>query len=520
MNKLSNVMQDLPPFVAIFVNTQDEFLSEFTLPENNDVFQITGFSGSNGYALLTKKKGILFTDGRYILQAKKELPPFFEVRDISSFFDTIKQDGVNSMALNFNRVSVQFVKKIQNLLPQLKLVHLEETFAKPFVSNNNFYEIENAGKTKEEKIGAIVKHLKELKKDGFFIADPQNTCWALNIRGSDESFTPVYKATLFVKSDGSYELNPELHKITGNVLIDEQTTLMQYNSIVAEKTFDDFITNQKAVKNEAEILGMVNAHKVDGKILTEFLQWLEENYEGKTEWEISQKLLKCRKSHEAFKMSSFATICGCNENGAIIHYNPKKETAKVMKKNSIVLIDSGGQFYSKHTFGTTDVTRTVFLGETPPDEYKKAFTLVLKGHIAVAATVFDEKTPSSYFDVLARKFLKEHNMDYPHSTGHGVGAFLSVHEAGCGISSRNNRPIKEGMIISNEPGYYLEGKFGIRIENLVLVRKNKDGNLFFETITLVPIQEKSVDFNLLTKEEKQWLKNYNEKCMENLCNNL
>jgi Xaa-Pro aminopeptidase len=519
MTLLEKAKSYLQKVDAIFFNTQDEFLSEYTKPANNDVFQITGFSGSNGFALLTKTKSILFTDGRYTIQAKNELPTLFEVRDISSFFETLKQEGVNSMVLNFNRVSIQFAQKLQSLLPQFKLVHLRETFAKQFVSNNNFYEVET-GIKKEEKLNAIAQYLREKNKDGFFVGDAQNTCWVLNIRGSDEDFTPVYKATLFVRSNGSYIINPELHTITGGILIDSQTTLMQYNSIFAEKEFDDFITNQKAVKNNAEILGVVNAHKIDGKILTEFFNWLEENYEGKTEWEISQKLLEFRKTHKAFKMLSFATICGCGENGAIIHYNPQKEVAKVVVENSTLLMDSGAQLYGKDILGTTDITRTVFLGEAPPEEYKTAFTLVLKGHIAVATAVFSQDTPSSYFDELARKFLKEHNMDYPHSTGHGVGAFLSVHEAGCGISSRNPKPLKEGMLLSNEPGYYLEGKFGIRIESLILVRKNTDGNLFFETITLVPIQEKSVDFTLLTQQEKQWLKSYNKKCMENLVNNL
>jgi Xaa-Pro aminopeptidase len=519
MTLLQKAKEYLNKVDAIFFNTQDEFLSEFTKPENNDVLQITGFSGSNGFALLTRTKSILFTDGRYTIQAKNELPPSFEMMDISLFFDTIKQEGINSMVLNFGRVSVQFIKKIQNLLPQLKLIHLEEEFARLFVSNGNCYEVK-AGKTKEEKLAEIEEYLNQNNKDGFFIADAQNTCWVLNIRGTDENFTPVYKATLFVRSDGSYTINPDLDKITGKIFIDLQTTFMQYNSISAKKEFSEFLTDAKAVKNNTETLEMINAHKIDGKILTEFFNWLENNYEGKTEWEISQKLLEFRTSRKSFKMLSFTTICGCGENGAIIHYNPKKETAKIVKENSVLLIDSGGQFYGEGILGTTDITRTVFLGSTPPEKYTKAFTLVLKGHIAVATAVFDEKTPSSYFDKLARKFLKKHGMDYPHSTGHGVGAFLSVHEAGCGISSHSNRVLKEGMILSNEPGYYLEGEFGIRIENLLLVKKNYDGSLFFKTITLVPIQEKSVDFTLLTEEEVQWLKGYNKKCIENLDNNI
>lgn len=504
---------------AIFFTTQDEFLSEFTKPENNDVLCGTGFSGSNGYALLTKTKNILFTDGRYLLQAKNELPSSFEVQNISAFTKSLKEEGISSLALNFARVSAQFVKKLHSVLPQLKLVHLKEILSEPFSNNGTFYEVE-AGRSSKEKLEAVAKYLTEASRDGFFIADAQNTCWLLNIRGNDEHYTPVCKITLFVKNNGSYEINPDLTKITGSILVDTQTTFLQWNTIPAEKQFDDFITNTKAIKNDAEIEGIINAHKIDGKILTQFFTDLETNYHGKTEVQIAEELLACRKSHSSFNMLSFATICGCNENGAIIHYHAKPEITKTVTEESVLLIDSGGQFYGKNILGTTDITRTVYLGNNPSADYKKAFTLVLKGHIAVATAVFNEATPSNTFDHLARKFLKEHGMDYAHSTGHGVGAFLSVHEAGCGISFRSEKPLKEGMLLSNEPGYYLEGKFGIRIENLILVCKNAEGDLFFETITLVPIQEKSIDFTLLTKEEKSWLEAYNKKCIEILDHNL
>lgn len=510
---------------AAFINTHDEFLSEFTKRENNDLFHVTGFTGSNGYCLITKNKNLFFTDGRYTLQAKNEIPHSFEIYPIHAFFNVLIQEGITSILLHFEKVSERFIKKIHTLLPQLKFIHLDEKYSKPFKGSNRFYYVKDSlvGEKSKDKINKIQNYLKENNKDGFFIADAQSVCWVLNIRGEDETFTPIYKTTLFIGIDG-YKIEPSLEGITGDIFVDDYITHKQYVQIPAGKTFNSLIADLKAIKNNSEINGMVNSHKIDGKAVTEFLKWFENNYHGLSEWDVSQKILEFRNKSRYFIMPSFQTICGVNSNGAIIHYNPRPDKCQKIKENSVVLIDSGGQYIDIHgkkeILGTTDITRTVFVGNgEPSSEYKKAFTLVLKGHIAVATTKFQKETPGKFFDDLARKFLKDHGMDYSHSTGHGVGAFLSVHEDGCSLSARNEDILKAGMIISNEPGYYLEGKFGIRIENLILVREDVQ-SLFFETITLVPIQEKSIDFNLLTDEEKFWVLEYNKRCMENLSLNI
>lgn len=480
------------------LNTQDEFLSEFTLKENNDIFNITGFTGSNGIALIEINSLLkflknaqescinnmyFFTDGRYMLQSQNEISPHFQILSILNLFEHLKILNPQKIFLDFKKNSYKFINSLQKTLPHLSLKDITDLeidkISKPITVNKNFFELNNAitGKTKKSKIKEIQDFLCQNNKDGFFVSNVQNVCWLLNIRGSDEKFTPIYKNTLLIKKD-EYFLSPDLKKITGNIFIENDITYFQYINIDANKEFSNFITEKKAIKNNVEIDGMINAHKIDGKCLTKFLLWLEDNYLHKTEWDISEKLLEFRKKSEYFKMPSFPTICGVNENGAIIHYNPTQENAKIVKENSILLIDSGGQYADlsgkQKILGTTDVTRTVFLGKEPPNEYKKAFTLVLKGHIAIAMAKFNLKTPSNYFDYLARKPLQENNMDYPHSTGHGVGAFLSVHEAGCGFSQKNTSSLKNGMIISNEPGYYLENKFGIRIESLVLVKNNKN----------------------------------------------
>jgi Xaa-Pro aminopeptidase len=508
---------------AYFANTQDNFLSEYTLPQNNEILQITGFTGSNGYILITKNKSLFFTDGRYILQAKNELPRGFVVYHIKDFQQIFKEQSFKTLALDFSRISKKFASSAEKHILQLK--HINCFYANLCEANANHYALpeEIVGENTASKIRKVQEYLKASNKDGFFVSNPQNTCWLLNIRGNDEPFTPIHKATLFI-TGSDYTLNPKLEQISGSILLEEDISYANFCKINAEKHFSNFITSLKAVKNSVEIECMVNAHKIDGQCLAEFLVWLEENYNGKTEYKISQKLLEFRQKSEYFKTPSFATICGCNENGAIIHYNATKEKAKTVRENSILLIDSGGQYADfsgkNKILGTTDVTRTIFLGETPPEKYKQTFTLVLKGHIAIAMAEFNKDTPSSYFDALARKYLLEHGLNYDHSTGHGVGAFLSVHEAGCGFSSKNDETLKAGMIISNEPGCYIEGEFGIRIENLVLVCEKKSGMLYFKTLTLVPIQEKSVDFTLLTQQEKTWLAEYNKIALENLINRL
>jgi Xaa-Pro aminopeptidase len=525
MNKIEKIREYLKKeeISAYFANTQDNFLSEYTLPQNNEVLQITGFTGSNGYVLIAQNKSLFFTDGRYLLQAKNELPNGFEIHHIKDFQQILKEQAFKVLALDFTRIAKKFTSSMEK--HGVKLEHVESFYTNLCENNANYYVLPEGivGDSALNKIAKVQECLKSANKDGFFISNPQNVCWLLNIRGNDEPYTPIYKTTLFVTGN-NYMLNPKLEQISGNVFLEDEVSYANFCKINAEKHFSNFITNLKAVKNSVEIEGMVNTHKIDGKILTKFLQLLEEDYNGKTEYEISQNLLEFRGASEYFKMPSFATICGCNANGAIIHYNATKGKAKTVRENSVILIDSGGQYADfsgkNKILGTTDVTRTIFVGENPTEKYKKVFTLVLKGHIAIATAEFSKDTPSSHFDAIARKYLLEHYLNYDHSTGHGVGAFLSVHEAGCGFSSKNNEPLKAGMVISNEPGCYIEGEFGIRIESLVLVCEKANGMLYFQTLTLVPIQEKSVDFTLLTQQEKTWLAEYNKIALENLINRL
>ena len=528
LKKLENLRQYivLHNVDGIFLNTNDEYISEYSSDECNLLLQYTGFSGSNGCAIITQYETLFFTDGRYTLQAKNELLPCFEVLDIKDFFVILAAKNFTQIVLNYNLITTDFAHRIINENPQLSLINGDYHLRSKFQNRGVFYPVSEklTGLSSIEKIQIVQNHLKENGKNAFLVTNPQNVCWLLNIRGSDEDFTPVYKTTLLIARN-SYIVNPNLEKIRGNVYIESTINYCKFHELKWVTTFkSNNITELKTQKNQHEIDGVVNTHKIDGQILTQFLQELEQNYMGLTEFEIGENLLKARQKSPYFTTPSFSTICGCNENGAIVHYNAKKNSCKIVQENSIILLDSGGQFIDKtakkQVLGTTDVTRTVFLGGNPPEEYKKWFTLVLKGHISVANAKLTNETLSYEIDTLARKPLLEQGYNYNHGTGHGVGAFLSVHESGAGIGAESNLKFKAGMVISNEPGAYFEGKFGIRIENLLLVRQNSDSTMFFETITLVPIQEKSINFDMLTHEEANWVLEYNARCLENLRWNL
>jgi len=259
----------------------------------------------------------------------------------------------------------------------------------------------------------------------------------------------------------------------------------------------------KSIKNQSEIKHMINAHIKDGLALTRFIFWIKNiNKKKINEIEAQNKLEKFRKLNKSYLFPSFNTIAGAGSNGAIVHYRASKKTAKIIKKDDIFLCDSGGQY----KYGTTDVTRTICFSKQP-NSIKNIYTKVLKGHIAVATTNLKKFNKGKQIDARARRFLKKDGLDYAHGTGHGVGFFLNVHEGPQSISKYNTVKLKEGMIVSNEPGFYKKDKYGIRIENLLYIRKNKN-KLEFENLTLAPIEKDLINYNLLNKNEKNYLFNY------------
>ena len=312
-------------------------------------------------------------------------------------------------------------------------------------------------------------------------------------------------------------VNLFLSKLTNmKVIIDGSTCSMHFENTILEKnkiiSRIDPINYLKSIKSKIEIENIKKAHIDDGAALTKYLFWLKKNYIKKKVSEISaaRKLLNFRKKNKNFKFLSFPTISGTGPNGAIIHYKATKKSNRRLKKKDIYLVDSGGQY----NFGTTDVTRTISLHNSDL-RIKNIFTRVLKGHIAVASFKLKKNTSGSAIDPMARKYLKQINLDYAHGTGHGVGYFQNVHEGTHAISKNNSVNFKEGMVVSNEPGYYEKNNFGIRIENLIYVKKNKN-NIYFDNLTMAPIDKDLIDKSILNRNEINWINHYHEKVFVNL----
>ena len=300
----------------------------------------------------------------------------------------------------------------------------------------------------------------------------------------------------------------EIKKLKGkNFIIDENSCSVYFENLIKSKfkikKREDPIYYLKSIKNKTEINHMIKSHVYDGAALTKFLYWIKNtNKKPITEVQAQKKLEKFRKQNRTYLYPSFDTIAGTGKNGAIIHYRAKPENCRIIKKKDIFLCDSGGQY----KYGTTDVTRTICFSKQSQN-IKNIFTKVLKGHIAVATSNLKKDNIGKKIDIRARKFLKKSNLDYAHGTGHGVGFFLNVHEGPQSISKINKVKIKEGMVLSNEPGFYKKNKFGIRIENLVYVKK-QNKKLLFENLTMAPIEKDLINYNLLTNFEKTYLFKY------------
>ena len=532
------------------VPKNDEFFDE-SIPVNKDRLKfISNFSGSYGFAIILKNKNFLFVDGRYTLQAKIQSGKNFKIY-------TLPNQHPSSI-FKKNKLKIGFDPKIHTKLDLNKI--FSKTFCKPVHINENlidkiwdrkdnfkpkkFYILPDkaVGQNYISKIRKVVKILKKLKADLKFFSSGENVSWLLNIRGQDSDFAPITNAYLTIDTKKRVNLFCDLKKLENsfknkffgikfidikyldsflrkvknkNVLIDPKTCSLFFENILKKENsikYSDPISILKSIKFKNEIKNIIKSHIFDGAALTKFLFWINQNYKKKriTEIDAQEKLLKFRKKNKNFKFSSFPTISGTGPNGAVIHYKANKTTNRILKKGDIYLVDSGGQY----NFGTTDVTRTISLGNRSK-VIKDIFTRVLKGHIAVANFKIKKNTTGSQIDKVARKFLKKINLDYPHGTGHGVGYFLNVHEGPYAISKRNNICFREGVVVSNEPGYYKEGKFGIRIENLIRVKKIKK-KLFFDNLTMVPIDKSLMDKKSFSKKEINWINNYHKIVFKNL----
>lgn len=503
------------------VPSNDEFQSEYVADHLNRLKYISGFTGSNGIAIIGKKENLFFTDGRYLLQAKQELDNNFIIHDIGNILHYLPKGRIGYDPKLHTKASIDYYRE-DHFVSCADLIDLPPAHSE--ADKKIFsYPLKYAGETLESKSLKIQAYLQEKQIDALIITDSTNVCWLLNIRANAVTYNPILLSYLIFHQDGNIELFSSAKAVEDvqcyslkefyervakiadkKVQVDIHTASIELLS----KLNNPIITQDpclilKACKNRIEIIQAKKIHVADGVAVTKLLYWLEKNYLGKTELDIVQKLLEFRALHSNFISPSFATIAAFASNGAIIHYSPKDKTNKTIENNGLFLLDSGGQYFG----GTTDITRVIAIGK-PTYQQKLDFTLVLKGHIALANSVFPKGTTGAQLDALARYFLWQYKKDYPHGTGHGVGNCLSVHEGPQRISKFSNVILEPGMILSNEPGFYKENEYGIRIENLMLVKEYSDNFLCFETLTLAPIDTRLVLFNLLSQLEKKWLEKY------------
>ncbi len=527
------------------VPKNDEYFNEYVPSSKDRLKFISNFSGSAGFAVILKNKNYLFVDGRYTIQAHRQSGKRFKIVTIPNKFpkDILKPN--KKIILGFDpklhtEKQLKFLFKIKNVslrpvnqnLVDMNWPEKPKELLKPFYSLST----KNAGKTAEKKIALVKSILLKNNTDYLLVTAPENVAWILNIRGHDIPHSPIPNARLLVNKKGETDLfaNPKKLMKIKNIKVrthDEKKFEKMLNRISKKKIWLDSLSCSffyknllerknktiekidpihllKSIKNNTEIKNMKKSHLTDGVALTKFLFWLKKNFKKKKITEISaqKKLENFRKMHPSYKFPSFNTISGSGPNSAIIHYRASKKTNRTLRKGELYLVDSGGQY----SFGTTDVTRTISL-DNKSNYVKEVYTRVLKGHIAVSNFKIKKNSTGSQVDWDARKFLKEIKLDYPHGTGHGVGYFLNVHEGPQSLSKNNKGNLKNGMIVSNEPGYYKKGVFGIRIENLIYVKKNK-----FEELTIAPIEKDLISKKILNKAEIKWINDYHKRVEKNL----
>jgi Xaa-Pro aminopeptidase len=548
----------------------DEHMSEYVGSYAQRLAWLTGFQGSAGSAVVLPEEAAIFVDGRYTLQVRDQVDG--DHWSYQSVPETSAADWLKVHAPEGGRIGYdpwlhtkEWVNKAREALADkgAELVAVrrnpidavwadkpEPSRARLIVHSDEF-----AGKSSAAKRQEMADWLKAQKADAAVLAALDSIAWTFNVRGQDVDHTPVALSFAVVHDDGTADLFVASEKIgddvrqhLGNgVRLHERFEFEPWLARFADKCvvvdpersvaaiFEalenagarvlarrDPAVLPKAIKNEVEIAGHRAAQARDGAALSRFLRWVsvEAPKGGLDELGAAERLHRFRQEGGDLRDLSFDTISGSGPNGAIVHYKVTEETNRPIERDSIYLVDSGGQYPD----GTTDVTRTVVIG-TPTAEMRDRFTRVLKGHIAVARALFPDGTRGSQLDSFARQYLWQAGLDYAHGTGHGVGSFLAVHEGPQRISPvgssqpGGDEPLKAGMILSNEPGYYKTGAYGIRIENLVLVVEREiEGAekkmLGFETLTFAPIERKLIEGGLLSPEERQWVDDYHAQVLE------
>ena len=525
------------------VPKNDMYFSEYSSPDRLKL--ISNFDGSAGLALILRDKNYLFVDGRYTIQARSQSGKNFSIVEIHKKlpWKVLRHKiriGYNPYC--FTSLSLKrYFKNYFVLVPIYNDLIIKSAKGK---INKKFFLLENdiTGENSKSKINKVLKFLHNDKSDCLFVTAPENVAWLLNLRGKDSPNSPIPNCRLILKKNGKMYLFANKSKIhnlfsknslkkikiidenrinifltelsSKKIILDRLSCCLAFEEIIKNKINvsgrNDPIYDLKTIKNKIEIKNFIKSHILDGVAVIKFLYWINNLKKNISELNAEKKLNFFRKKSKNYLYPSFNTIAASGSNGAIIHYRANKKSNKLIKKNDIFLFDSGGQY----KYGTTDITRTISLGKQS-NRIKNVFSYVLKGHIAVVNANLNKFASAHLLDALARKFLKKNGLDYAHGTGHGVGYFLNVHEGPIAISKNYKIMLKPGHVISNEPGFYLKGRFGIRLENMIYVEKLKN-EICFKNLTMVPFDKKLINFKILTKKEKDYLINYNLKIYSNV----
>ena len=552
---------------AFFIPNTDPHQSEYIADHWRTMPWISGFTGSAGNIVITKDFAGLWTDSRYFIQGEKQLKGSglelmkLKIPHTPEYLEWMVENvpesgrvGVDGKLISLN-ASQRFKKAFAP--KAIELVDVGDLFDaiwtdRPVLPQGKVFvhDVSYAGKSRKEKITEVREKMKEKGADHHLVTSLDDIAWIFNIRGTDVSYNPVAIAyALISSSEATLFIHPA--KVSDDIkkeLVADGITLKDYDEIgstlsrlssdqtlyydpgkvtlwlkgffpesIKEKKGMNISTPLKSIKNDTEVDHIRKVMVKDGVAMVRFLKWLEENV-GKLaidEVSAAEKLEEFRSEQADFIGPSFGTIAGFQGNGAIVHYSAEPETAASLQPEGLFLLDSGGQYLD----GTTDITRTVALG-SPTEEQKRDFTLVLKGHIALATSIFPEGTRGYQLEGFARRAIWAQGMNYGHGTGHGVGFFLNVHEGpqtiGSGASGNLASAFQPGMLTSNEPGLYHEGKYGIRTENLVLCVPHSESEAFgkffcFETVTLCHIDTSLIEYSLLSEEERIWLNEYHDR---------
>lgn len=552
---------------ALLVPHEDEYLGEYVPAHNERLHWLTGFTGSAGAAVITKDKAAIFVDGRYTVQVTKQVPgDLFEYRHLIEepaldwVLDNLPTNA--SVAIDprmhssawLDMAQAKLAGKLElNILTNNPIDELWHDRPAPVVSDVRLMPTEAVGQPSESKRQEIAQLVKKAGADSAVITALDSICWLLNVRGLDVSRLPVLLSHAILHADSTVEyfldparlpadfdahvgtgvtvhhpeaLQSRLEAMTGKkVLVDPAISnawfkLVLQNSGASVIAAADPCLMPKAAKNAVEIAGMKACHIRDGVAMSKFLCWLDAEVAAGNlhdEATLADKLEAFRSEDPTLMDLSFDTISAAGGNAAMCHYNHENQPEPgKLELNTLYLVDSGGQYLD----GTTDITRTIAIGQ-PSSEMKKQFTLALKGHIGVARARFPKGTRGYQIDTLARQHLWAEGYDYDHGTGHGVGHFLSVHEGPASISKKQiDVPLTEGMVLSNEPGYYRADAFGIRIENLELVVETPTNGDFpvlsFESLTRCPIDKRNINVDMLTRPELAWLNDYHQKVWDEI----